>query len=63
MIETKYCPLKDASCSARCAWYDEICGYCEIGKIAVRLDEIASILGCMDEALRAARKQEGGSHE
>lgn len=45
MPRTKYCPLQDANCSERCAWYDEISRYCEISRIAVSLDEIATSLG------------------
>ena len=62
MLKEKYCPLQDAHCSKRCAWYDEIGGYCEISRIAVSLDEIATGLGYMDEALRAVRKQEDTAH-
>lgn len=62
MLNTKYCPLQDANCSERCAWYDEISRYCEISRIAANLDEIATSLGYMDEALRAAHKQEETAH-
>ena len=63
MSETKYCPLQNAHCSERCAWYDEICGYCEVSRIAVSLNEIATILNYADEAMRTVNKQEGAAHE
>ena len=51
MTESKYCPLQNVPCSARCALYDEAGQSCAIMNISVTLDTIADKLDGIDETL------------